>query len=258
MLEQVRVVLVETSHPGNLGAAARAMKTMGLSDLVLVSPSCEINAEAIARASGAGELLTRATIVPTLAEALHDTTLVFGSSARARGMSGRLHMPREMAQEMLQTLSAANATSVVSSADTDAAPAEKVALVFGPERTGLNNDDLALCHSQVMVPCNPDYSSLNLGAAVQIFCYELRSSWLASQNFQLEQQVEDRPATGEQVEMFYAHLQQTLEQIEFLDPGNPRKLMDRMRRFYQRARLEQMELNIFRGILTAVNKKLKG
>jgi len=236
-LENFRIVLVEPQHPGNIGAAARAMKAMGLSDLALVAPRSFPHADASARAAGADDVLQAATCLDTLAEAVADCQLVVGASARARRLAWQNLDPRQAAQEACAT-------------------AGKVAMVFGRERSGLRNDELDLCHRHLMIPANPEYASLNLAAAVQVVCYELRMAALG-------EQVPAQSSVGEQVELarvediegFYTHLQEVLVASEFLDPEKPRKLMRRLRRLYNRAELETTEVNILRGILTALDPR---
>lgn len=235
-LQRIRVVLVGTSHPGNIGAAARAMKTMGLCDLYLVAPEQYPHAEATARASGADDLLAQARVVPALEAALQGCSLVFGASARPRTITWPALAPRECG---------ARATAA-------AAAGEGVALVFGRERTGLTNRELERCTYLVHIPANPEYSSLNLAAAVQILAYEMRVAATAPGDFALSDQP---PATVEELEGLYGHLERTLIDLDFLDPHNPRQLMRRLRRLFNRAHLDRMELNILRGMLTAAQKR---
>lgn len=238
MLANIRIVLVETSHPGNIGAAARAMKTMGLSNLVLVRPHAYPSAEATSRASGADDVLAAARVVDSLAEGLAGCRLVIGSSARLRTRRWPQLGPREMGETAMQE-----------------AREGEVALVFGRERTGLTNDELDLCHYLVTIPANPEYSSLNLAAAVQVMAYELR---MATGVTRVEDEADEHgeePAGADDVERFYAHLQETLVALQFLDPDNPRHLMRRLRRLFNRVRLTENEINILRGILTAAGKK---
>jgi TrmH family RNA methyltransferase len=231
-VRQVRVVLVNTSHPGNIGAAARAMKNMGLKELCLVDPLDFPSAEATARASGADDVLARATRVATLDEALGGCGLVIGASARQRTLPVPMLNPRECAQLVLEQ------------------PQDTLAAVlFGRERTGLTNDELDRCHYLVRIPANPEYASLNLAAAVQVISYELRMA-AALPAPPAGKQL--RYATDAEMELFYVHLEETLVAIGFLDAGNPRQLMRRLRRLFARARPNQNELNILRGILTAV------
>lgn len=232
----IRIVLVETTHPGNIGAAARAMKTMGFSRLVLVKPEQYPNHEATARAAGADDILAQATVVDSLEAALTGCRLVIGSSARPRGISAPELDPRT---GMAQVLTVGNDT--------------EIALVFGRERCGLSNDELDRCHYLVRIPSNPDYSSLNLAAAVQVLCYELRMSALSA--LPAPSPTEPPPAAAEEMEGFYGHLQTVLLGTGFLDPANPRHLMRRLRRLFNRARPDQREINILRGILTSIQQR---
>lgn len=234
-MQGIRVVLVNTSHPGNIGAAARAMKNMGLEDLCLVAPQSFPSAEATARASGADDLLARARRVDTLEEAIADATLVIGASARSRTLPMAALDPRECAELVAQQPEPG-----------------RTAIVFGRERTGLTNDELDRCHFLVRIPTNPEYPSLNLAAAVQVLAYELRmavrqSSGSAAARYRL--------ATSDEMERFYQHLEETLIAIDFLDAENPRQLMRRLRRLFGRARPNENEVNILRGILTAVRQR---
>lgn len=232
-----RIVLVNTSHPGNIGAAARAMKNMGLQELCLVSPQQFPSAEATARASGADDLLAAARCVDSLDAALAGAALVVGASARSRTLPVPMLDPRECAELIARQ------------------PAgERCAVVFGRERTGLTNDELDRCHYLVQIPTNPDYPSLNVAAAVQVIAYELRmAAGLTSGKTGKTQ----RFATADEVELFYVHLEQTLRDIAFLDPANPRQLMRRLRRLFGRIRPNENEINILRGILTAIGEKCR-
>lgn len=236
-LGRVRIVLIETSHPGNIGAVARAMKVMGLARLSLVRPAHFPCAEATARASGADEVLQHARVYESLDEALTGCRLVLGASARLRSLPWPLQHAREAAYM-------ASASAVAD---------EEVALVFGREQSGLSNDELQRCHGLLHIPTAPDYSSLNLAAAVQVVCYELRMALLDGV---VPDDIEADHASTEEMESFFAHLEQTLVEIGFLDPGNPRQVMRRLRRLYNRARTERVELNILRGILTETRKSL--
>lgn len=234
LLANIRIVLTRTSHPGNIGAAARAMKTMGLTQLYLVDPAVFPNSQADAMASGATDLLANARVCATLAEALADTTLALGVSARRRDIVAEVLTPPEAAARLL--------------AEAQAAPA---ALVFGNETSGLSNDELSLCQGLVTIAANPDYSSLNLAAAVQVLCYEARQAWLGREKWP---QPEMDAASGDEVEKFYAHLETALAELEFLNPGSPGKLMLKLRRLFARTRLAKEEVNILRGILTAAQE----
>ncbi len=234
----IRIVLVGTTHPGNIGAVARAMKNMGLNDLALVNPRRFPHDEATSRACGASDVLEKAMVVETLAEALTDCVYVAGASARSRTISWPCMGPRDSAERMIQESSHG-----------------KVAAVFGPEKTGLHNDDLDLCHTVLTIPTDPKFSSLNLAMAVQVLTYELRVASMLDEGPVFD--VEASPATSEEMEHFYTHLENTLTDIEFLDPENPRLLMRRLRRLFVRARPDKNEVNILRGILTAVDSTRK-
>jgi tRNA/rRNA methyltransferase len=234
-LERVRVVLSRTSHPGNIGAAARAMKTMGLSHLVLVNPQSFPDPVATARAAGADDILANARVVGTLAEALEGTVFAAAMTARRREMAVPMKWAREAAGDLVQ---------LTASGD--------VALVFGNETMGLSNEDVALCHMPVKVPVSETYSSLNLGAAVQLLCYELRMAALDPGDAPA---TEFEPATFEQIEGFYAHLDRAITSSGFFNPINSKRLWPRLRRLYGRIRLEKDEINILRGMLTAFEKK---
>jgi len=234
----IRIVLCQTSHSGNIGASARAMKNMGLEHLVLVGPQDFPSAHATARASGADDLLANATIVSTLEEAIAPCHLVLGTSARTRTLP----------QPLINARKAAALTQEATQQQ------QEVAIVFGHERNGLSNHELSLCHQHIQIPCNPDFSSLNLAAAVQVITYELRMASL-DQTPTSQELAYDDLASHQDLEGFYTHLQQTLEAIEFLDPKFPKKIMPKIRRLFSRAHVEVTELNILRGILTAINRK---
>jgi tRNA (cytidine32/uridine32-2'-O)-methyltransferase len=239
-LANFRIVLVGTTHPGNIGAAARAMHTMGLSRLYLVNPKNFPCAEATARASGADHLLAQAEICSSLRQAVAGCHLVFGLSAR----------PRNIAWPSLE----ARDCGVLAVAE---AAAGEVAIVFGCEHSGLSNAELDHCHYLVHIPSNPEYRSLNLAAAVQVMAYEVRVAFLTGLT-SLANVPSDAPlASTDKVEGFFAHLEQALVEIGFLDPDNPRLLMRRLRRLFLRARLDSQEINILRGILTAAQSKAR-
>ncbi|MEM0954344.1 MAG: RNA methyltransferase [Pseudomonadota bacterium] len=237
--ERIRIVLVNPSHPGNIGAVARAMKTMGLSDLVMVEPRAFPHQEATWRAAKAADVLEGARIVPTMADAIADCQLVVGTSARERRIPWPTLDSRRCGEQVLRA----------------AGRGEQVALVFGREDKGLNNEELQLCNLHLYIPSHEDYSSLNLSMAVQVVCYELRMGQLADALPENPCEVWDAPlTTAENMERFYVHLEQTLSDIEFLDPAAPRQLMTRLRRLYGRVQLDEMELNILRGILTETQR----
>ena len=249
MLDRIRIVLVNTTHPGNIGATARAMKNMGLSDLCLVEPKFFPHEEAQARASGADDILASARVVGSIDEALADCQLVVGTSARERHIPWPLVNPRELGAISAQML------------QSEAGAAGRVAVLFGREASGLTNEELHLCHKHVHIPTNPDFSSLNVAAAVQVISYEMRMALV-------EAQIADAPQWGThwdieladnaELERMFEHLERTLIDIEFLDPDNPRQLMPRLRRLILRAVPDKVEVNVLRGILKKVGLYGKG
>ncbi len=234
MLANVRTVLVETSHPGNIGAAARALKNMGLQDLVLVQPRQYPSAEATSRASGANDLLQRARVVATLDDAIGDCGLVVATSARSRHLPWETQEPRELAREVAV-----------------AAARGRVAIVFGPERVGLSNADLALCNRLVTIPTDPSYASLNLAMAVQILAYEIHLALRSASN-ERARGSETPLATAAEMERLFVHLERVMALVEFGDRTGGGHLMARIRRLFNRAVLDQNEYNILRGILASV------
>jgi tRNA (cytidine32/uridine32-2'-O)-methyltransferase len=242
MLENIRIVLVHTSHTGNIGSAARAMKTMGLSQLVLVNPVSAPDGKSNALAAGAGDVLANAKIVSTLAEAVADCGLVIGTSARSRTLSWPMLEPRGCGEKMINEVSN-----------------YPVALVFGRENNGLSNDELQQCHFHVCIPANPEYSSLNLAAAVQTLCYEVRMAYLnlTRSQYSENQSSDNEYPLAEDLEGFYSHLEQTLIKTNFIIAKHPGMVMSKLRRLYNRARPETQELNILRGILASVDKSIK-
>jgi tRNA/rRNA methyltransferase len=240
LLSRIRVVLCRPSHPGNIGAAARAMKTMGLSDLRLVQPKAFPDPEANARATGAVDVLEAAKIEPSLPAALTGAIFAVALSARRRDLGPPPGEPRDMAVRLLA----------------EAAQGD-VALVFGNETVGLSNEEIQQCHAAVTIPANPAFSSLNLGAAVQILCYELRMaaySDLPPATDVLATPFSSPLAGHEEIEGLYAHLTEVMVETGFLNPEQPGRLMPKLRRLFGRARLERDEINILRGILAATRK----
>ncbi len=235
---KIRMVLVETSHPGNIGATARAMKNMELTELYLVRPERFPDAEATSRASGADDLLANAVVCDTLEQALEGCQLVFATSARLRSLA----WPQVDARGCGEMIAARSEV-------------ERVAVMFGREYAGLTNEELGRSHYLVHIPVNPQFSSLNLGAAVQVIAYE---TMMARQREMATSRERDELAPMEDVERFYQHLEETMVQVGFLDPANPKHLMQRLRRLYNRAQLERVEINILRGILTGTQKRLVG
>ena len=233
----LRVVLSHTSHPGNIGAAARAMKTMGFDELVLVAPRHFPDPDATAMAAGAADVLQAARVVSTLEAAIAECTLAVGFSARGRDLSHAPAALRELAPEILA-----------------AAKAGTVALVFGNETSGLSNDELLRCQRLAHIPANPAYSSLNLASAVQVACYELAAT---SGMHALPASGAPDAATGEDIEGFFAHLESAVHQTGFADPQNPGRFMERMRRLFARSGLERAEVKLLRGMLGAFEKKMR-
>ncbi|MBK6603270.1 MAG: RNA methyltransferase [Betaproteobacteria bacterium] len=236
-LDSIRIVLVATSHAGNIGAAARAMLTMGVTRLLLVDPLRFPHADAVARASGANAVLDRAQVVGTLDEAIAGCALALGLSARPREFAGRV-LPIRAAAE-----------TAIAHADRG-----DVALVFGTEMSGLSNDQLARCGVVATIPTNPAYGSLNLAAAVQVACYELRVALTGDRVWQAPRFA---PATTDEIAALDAHAERTLVDLRFLNPRLPRRLMPRLRRLFARAGLEKEEVNILRGILARIDETMR-
>lgn len=237
VLQRVRIVLVETSHSGNLGAAARAIKVMGLSRLTLVAPQAGIDEVARARASGASDVLDAARIVATLDEALEGCVYAVAATARPRQLAPNAHDARNAVQRAV-----------------DAAKDGEIAFVFGNETSGLTSDHVRRCHGLAHIPAAAGYSSLNLAAAVQVFAYELRMALISDAQLAALAEpagVTDVPASAEEVEGLIRHCETALAEIGFYEPSNPRRLIARLRRLFGRARLEHEEVNILRGILNA-------
>ncbi|RMG30381.1 MAG: RNA methyltransferase [Gammaproteobacteria bacterium] len=233
LAERVRIVLVGPSHPGNIGAAARAMKTMGLRRLVLVAPAAFPHPEAVAMASGAEDLLERAEVHDDLAEALAPCRRVYGLSARLRALAWPQRSPERCVEEIL-------------------AEDLPVALVFGRERSGLTNEELARCHALVHIPADPAYSSLNLAQAVQVMAYLLHRAEIAQTVAPVHRGAEHPPASAAQLEGFFDHLESVLYRIGFLSPERPGRILLRLRRLFLRAEPDEKEVHILRGILAGV------
>jgi tRNA (cytidine32/uridine32-2'-O)-methyltransferase len=233
LLSNIKIVLVETSHPGNIGAVARAMKNMAMANLYLVNPKVFPTAEATARAAGSDDILARAEVCGSLAEAIADCSVVFATSARLRTISWPEIAPRACADIIKRELSG-----------------QKVALVFGRENSGLTNQELDLCHYLLRIPCNNDYSSLNIAAAVQVICYEIFIAAHENQDSEPEKQTASAPANKGQMEQFYQHLHETLLDIGFiLHPDKSKSIMRRLRRIFNRVQLDVREVDMLRGIL---------
>jgi len=232
-LSHIRIVLINTSHPGNIGATARAMKVMGLANLHLVSPKTFPSADATAMASGADDLLQRAVIHDSLESALDGCGLVLGTSARLRSLPMPQMDLRSAAQSILTETQEQN-----------------IAILFGQERAGLTNEEIQRCHQLVHVDTDPGFGSLNLSQAVQLMAYELRMAVIGGAGVAVAPS-DWVPVDAGQMEMFFVHLEQTLLDIGFMNPEQPKRLMARMRRLFNRARPDQNEINILRGILAA-------
>jgi tRNA (cytidine32/uridine32-2'-O)-methyltransferase len=232
LLSHIKIVLVETTHPGNIGAVARAMKNMNMANLCLVSPKIFPSADATSRASGADDVLAKASVCQSLQEAIADCQLVIGASARCRTISWPEMTPRGCAEKIVIN-----------------EPDNKVAIIFGRENSGLKNHELDLCHFLLRIPCNSEYSSLNIAAAVQVVCYELFVATGAQEALIIGDKGKSPKATAIQMESFYTHLYQALTDIGFMHPDKSKSIMRRLRRIYNRVQLDTKELDILRGIL---------
>jgi len=234
------MVLVNTTHPGNIGGAARAIKNMGLTELYLVQPREYPAPRAVWRAAGARDILANAKIVESLDEAIEGCGLVVGTSVRERRIPWPLINPRECGEKIWSE-----------------AASHDVALLFGREDRGLTNSELQKCNFHVHIPSNPDYSSLNLATAVQVLAYEVRMASLQDDKGVLPTMDEwDQPlATADELELFHNHLAETMATLKFYDPDNPKQLLTRMRRLFNRTRMDKMEVSMLRGLLTAAGRK---
>lgn len=238
-LTNVRVVLVNTSQPGNIGGAARAMLNMGLQELYLVQPTAFPSDRAVWRAAGAKSVLERAVVVDHFADAIADCHFVVGTSARERRIPWPLVDPPSCAEQVISEVK----------------KGAKVALLFGREHSGLTNDELQSCHAHVHIPSNPEYSSLNLCAAVQVLTYELRMRSLAQQGELPLKEAWDEPlADSAEVERMLEHLEKVMITTGFHDVDNPRQTMTRLRRLFNRVRLDTSETAILRGFLSSIGK----
>lgn len=261
MSVEIVFIMVGTTHTGNLGAAARAMKTMGFHSLRLVDTCSHLSAEALARSSGANDVLKQAQNFSSLKDAIADCRIVIGTSARARQLAVPLKSSREIAGEV---------ATLAASADADQ---HRVAMVFGQERSGLSNESLDLCTRLLRIPCNPDFSSLNLGSAVQVVAYELSQAvhsvpqgaptpmpgkWKGSDELNSAPLDSDElPATSEAMEHFFEHLDRVMVNTGFLNPDNPRLLRRKVRRYFESNRPSSNELSLFRGLLSATENPRK-
>jgi tRNA (cytidine32/uridine32-2'-O)-methyltransferase len=243
-LKNIRIVLIDTSHPGNIGAAARAMKNMGLDKLYLVSPQKYPDEQAVWRASSAADVLDKAVVCDTLDEAIEGCNLVLGTSARDRSMPWPLMDPRQSAE------------SVMSEPEQ-----HQVAILFGREDRGMTNEELQRCHFHLQIPANPEYTSLNLGTAVQVVCYELRMAMLnkagLKEAWDWDKEWDVEAASADEMRYFLEHFEETLVKLDVINPKRPRQLMSRMKRLFIRSRMDKLEVSIMRGVLTAAQKLLK-
>ena len=239
MLDNIRVVLVRTFHSGNIGSAARAMKTMGLSHLYLVNPRDYQQDQALQMAMSADDIVLSAKHINSLFDAVADCTVVIATTARTRGYDLPMLYPEQAAQKLCIS-----------------ANAQKVALVFGPERMGLSNEDLQYCKYRVTIPTSPDYSSLNLAAAVQTLSYEIFKQYSKLHNDEktVSNQTDLDMPSIENMERFYTHLEQTLSDSSFIIKNHPGEVMQKLRTVFNRAQMNQTELNIMRGILTSIER----
>ncbi|MDO4697429.1 MAG: tRNA (cytosine(32)/uridine(32)-2'-O)-methyltransferase TrmJ [Pasteurellaceae bacterium] len=244
LLDQLQIILIETSHSGNIGSTARAMKTMGLTNLRLVAPKQPIDEQAVALSAGAKDVLDNAQVFATFEDAIADCQLIIGTSARQRHLQSTMIAPRDCGELAIER-----------------AKQGKVAIIFGRERVGMHNEELLKCHYHLYVPTNPDYGSLNLAMAVQLVSYEVRMAWLEQQSvaesdLQISPKIlplADYP-TADAVEHFFAHTERLYKDLGFIRNDG---VMQKLRRLYQRAELETNELNLLRGMLTAVEKAVR-
>lgn len=246
MYDNIKIVLVNTTHSGNIGAVARAMKNMGLKNLVLVEPKSFPGEEGVARAAGADDVLNASTVVSSLSDAIADCELVFATSARERHIPWPIMDPREMASVVAQSKAVNEKKSI--------------AVVFGREDRGLTNEELHLCQHHVCIPSVQEFSSLNIGAAVQVIAYEMRMAFLQGLQCEAAPQWgtkwDAELASQQELELLFEHFEQSMVETGFLDPQNPRQLMTRLRRLIMRALPDKIEVNILRGMLTSIKKSI--
>ncbi len=258
MYSNVRIVMMNTSHPGNIGAVARAMKNMGLGELCLVSPKSFPDIVAERRAAGAKDILANARVVDTFDEAIEGCVSVIGASARGRKIPWPVMNPRDCAAKVREFAS-------LSSGDTGQTHQNTVAIVLGREDRGLSNDELQRCNYHVHIPTNPEYGSLNVAMALQVLAYELRMDYLLYSSMGDASQAactlspedsgwDEALATSDEVEGLIGHLENVMTKTDFFDPDNPRQLIPRLRRLFQRSRMDKIEVNIMRGFLNTVVK----
>lgn len=234
IIENIRIVMIETTHPGNIGAAARAMKTMGQKNLYLVKPKIFPSAEVTVRAAGADDILAKAAVCDTLEEALKECILVVATSARDRSIPWPVYSPNECAIKVIETAHSGN-----------------VAVIFGRESSGLTNRELEQCHAMVHIPTNHAFSSLNVASAIQLLCYEIFQEFNKICQDRINTEKKVSMVSAEQMQQFYAHLEQCMIDLDFYNPDKPRQLMRRLKRLFNRAQPDENEMNILRGLLAA-------
>ena len=240
--QNISFILVSTTHPGNIGAAARAMKNMGIFQMGLVSPKEFPHEKAFFRAKAATDVLEKAAVHKSLNKAISEAKLVIGTSARNRKVPWPLVSPREAAEEIISFCKTSK---------------DKVAVIFGREDRGLTNEELGLCNLHVHIPSSDEYPSLNLSQAIQIMAYEIRLTALTNQG-RLKKQEWDVPlAENAEIERLIVHFDELMQEVEFYETDNPRQLLTRVRRVFKRSKLDHMEVNICRGVFAAIQKKLK-
>jgi tRNA (cytidine32/uridine32-2'-O)-methyltransferase len=237
-LQNIKIVMVGTTHPGNIGAAARAMANMCFTHLTLVDPQCPVGDVAYGRASGANAILDNRETCEDMAQAIADCNCVIAVSARHRSLPWPELSPPELADKLV-----------------DMDDTTRTALVFGREHSGLSNDEIQLCNYMVCIPTNPDFSSLNVASAVQVLCYEIFQRQVNAPRFVKPPEAHDMPAANAEVEGYFEHLQNVLHMSGYLDPQRPGMIMQRLRRLYLRSELTRNEINILRGMLTAIEKQ---
>ena len=239
-LSYISIVLVETTHSGNIGSVARAMKTMGLVKLILVNPMTKINHDSVALSSSAHDILETAIIMPDLPSAIQDCHLVIGTSARSRSLDWKQLSPQEIGEKAIHCHSDF-----------------QCAIVFGREKSGLTNEELQLCHYHAIIPTQPNYSSLNLAQAVQIIAYEIYKTHQKRHSLDVSHKNQIEYPKKEELSLFYHYLETLLITTQFIQKDNPRHIMAKLKRLFNKASLEKNELNILMGILTTTMKKIK-
>jgi len=237
-LQNIKIVMAGTTHPGNIGAAARAMANMCFTRLTLVDPQCPVGEIAYARASGANAILDNRDTCNDLASAIADCNCVIAASARRRSLSWPELSPPELADKLI-----------------DMNDTAQTALVFGREHSGLSNEEMQLCNYMVYIPTNPDFSSLNVASAIQVLCYEIFQRQAIVPQIVKPIEKQDMPVEHSELEGYFEHLQNVLQMCEFLDPQQPGLIMQRLRRLYLRSEVTRNEINILRGMLTAIEKQ---